>query len=62
MQGGGGGGRGNTGYTGFTIGMTWVQVSANLTALGNSLNLSEIQCLHLENEGILSHACLAGFL
>lgn len=60
MQGGGGGrGRGNTG---FTTGMTWVQVSAKLPALGSSLNLSEIQCLHLENEGILSHACLAGFL
>lgn len=44
--------------TGFRIRMTWVQVPANLPALGNSPKLSELQCAHLQNGSILNNACV----
>ena len=44
--------------TGFRIRMTWIQVPANLPALGNSPKLSELQCAHLQNGSILNTACV----
>lgn len=44
--------------TGFRIRMTWVQVPANLPALGTSPKLSELQYAHLQNGSILNDACV----